>query len=264
MIDSGGQIPAALVLAGTRPGGDPFAQTQGVPHKSLIEIEGVTLLQRVLRALEEAGTTRIGVSCDEGPVAELARNLGAEVVPTGAGPSASVAKGFEMLGHPLIVTTSDHALLDVSWVRELVEGTPMSSDLSVMLAERNVVEKAMPGSKRTYLRFADGQWSGCNLFYLRTAEARRAIETWSIVEADRKRPWRIAARLGVGTLLSMALGRLTIAEGLGRLGRKIGVRAHLVSASDGLAAVDVDKQADLEAVSALILQRNEVSSANQV
>lgn len=247
---------AALVLAGTRPGGDPFAAAQGVAHKSLIEIDGTTLLERVVRALQEAGVSRIGVSCDEGPVADLARGLSAQVIPTGRGPSASVGAGFDEFGAPLIVTTSDHALLQTDWVRELVEGTPEDADLSVMLAEREAVQRAMPESKRTYLRFADGHWSGCNLFFLQTSEARRAIETWSMVEADRKRPWRIAARLGLGTLFSMLQGRLTIAEGLARLGQKIGVRAALVSASDGLAAVDVDKQADLDAVRALIARRN--------
>ncbi len=255
---------AALVLAGTRPGGDPFAAAQGMAHKSLIEIGGTTLLERVLRALQEAGVSRIGVSCDEGPVADLARELGAEVIPTGRGPSASVGSGFEALGAPLIVTTSDHALLRPDWVCELVDGTPEDADLSVMLAERETVQRVMPESKRTYLRFADGHWSGCNLFYLQTPDARRAIETWSMVEADRKRPWRIAVRLGLGTFLSMLVGRLTIADGLARLGDKIGVRAALVSASDGLAAVDVDKQADLDAVRALIARRKQGSSANPV
>ena len=47
--------------------------------------------------------------------------------------------------------------------------------------------------RRTWLRFADGQWSGCNLFLLQSRRAQAAIATWSAVEADRKRPWRIAA-----------------------------------------------------------------------
>ena len=244
--------PSALVLAGTRPGGDPFAEAQGVPHKSLIVLEGETLLARVVAALRAAGIERIAVSCDPGPVATLARELDVEIVPTGKGPSASVALAFERMGAPMIVTTSDHALLQAAWVAELVQGTPDEADLSVMMAERAEVEAAMPGSRRTYLRFADGHWSGCNLFYLQTARARSALDTWSLVEAERKRPWRIAARLGVATLLSMIVGRLTLAEGLARLGRRIGVRAALVPARDGLAAVDVDKQADLEAVRGLL------------
>ena len=249
-------MTAALVLAGTRPGGDPFANELGIAHKALIEIDGTTLLERVVAALRGASITNIAVCCDEGPVAELARKLGVAILAPGKGPSASVANAFEVLGAPLLVTTSDHALLQPAWIRELVEKTPESADLSVMLAERSRVEAVMPHARRTYLKFADGDWSGCNLFYLRTPAARRALDTWSIVEADRKRPWRIAARLGFSTLLSMLLRRLTLAEGLSRLGERVGVRAALVAASDGLAAVDVDKQADLEAVSALLAHGN--------
>lgn len=243
---------AALVLAGSRSGGDPLAGVEGKSHKALIELEGRPLLARVVSALRSAGANPIAVCCDEGPVADLARSLSTLVVPPKPGPSASVAVGFAELGAPLLVTTADHGLLDPAWVRQLVDQTPTDSDLSVMLAERARIELAMPGSKRTYLKFADGQWSGCNLFYLRTGKAELAIETWQSVEADRKRPWRIAARLGPGTLLSMMLGRLTLAEGLARLGRKIGVTASLVAAENGLAAVDVDTQKDLDDIRSLL------------
>lgn len=243
---------AALVLAGSRPGDDPLAGIEGKPHKALIELEGRPLLERVVASLRQAGANPIAVCCDEGPVADLARTLQTEVVPPEAGPSASVARSFSRLGAPLLVTTADHGLLEPAWVRQIVEQTPVGSDLSVMLAERAKIERAMPGSKRTYLKFADGQWSGCNLFFLQTDKAALAIETWQGVEADRKRPWRIAARLGLGTLLSMLLGRLTLADGLGRLGRKIGVKASLIAAENGLAAVDVDTPKDLEDIRELL------------
>ena len=245
-------MTTALVLAGTRPGGDAFAASLGIAHKSLIEIDGKALLQRVIEALREGGIDRILVSCDEGAVSELARALSAEVIRPQPGPSASVGAAFDIEGAPLLVTTSDHGLLQGRWIEELFAGTPQDADISIMMAERGLIEAAVPGTKRTYLRFADGRWSGCNLFYLRSPEARRAIDTWSMVEAHRKRPWRIAAHLGIGTLLSMAIGRLTLADGIARLGSRIGVKAALVPASDGLAAVDIDKPADLELARRLI------------
>lgn len=247
-------MTSALVLAGTRPGGDPLAGAEGKPHKALIEIEGRPLLERVTTALRGAGIDRIGVSCDEGPVADLARQLGCEVIRTGAGPSESASIAFEVLGAPLVITTADHALLRPEWARDLIDSTPADADLGVALALREDVEKAMPGSKRTYLRFADGAWSGCNLFYLQTPRAEAALDTWRSVEADRKRPWRIAGRLGLGTLGSYLLGRLTLGEGIARLGRRIGIEARLVRATDGLAAVDVDKPQDLEDIRALLAQ----------
>ena len=250
-------MTAVLILAGTRPGGDPFADALGVPHKSLIELEGKTLLARVVQAARDAGMDRIAVSCSEGPVAEAARSLSVDTIPAAAGPSASVALAFDRLGTPLVVTTSDHALLRGEWIRKLVETPSEGADLAVMLAEREQVETALPGSKRTYLRLADGHWSGCNLFYLKTPAARRAIDLWSMVEADRKRPWRIASRLGPGTLLAMLVGRLTMAEAIARLGHRIGLKAELVAATNGLGAVDIDKQSDLDTVRALLSDRSQ-------
>ena len=253
-------MSAALILAGTRPGGDPFANELGIAHKALIKINGTSLLERVVEALKASAVTSIAICCDEGPVGDLARQLGLRIISPAEGPSTSVAKAFDILGAPLLVTTSDHALLQPAWIDELIEKTPAFADLSIMLAERERVEAAMPDSKRTYLRFADGDWSGCNLFYLRTSTARKALDTWALVEADRKRPWRIAARLGVATLAAMLLRRLTMAEGLARLGDRVGVKAALVAASDGLAAVDVDKHADLDAVRAVLSGDNKGTS----
>lgn len=245
-------MTSALVLAGTRPGGDPLVGAEGKAHKALIQIEGQPLLERVVTALRDAGIERIGISCDEGPVADLARDLECAVLPTGAGPSESASIAFEALGAPLVITTADHALLRPEWVRTMIEGTPGDADLGVGLALREDIEQAMPGSKRTYLRFADGAWSGCNLFFLRTTAAEAALDTWRGVEADRKRPWRIAGRLGFGTLLTYATGRLSLADGIARLGRRIGIKAHLVRMRDGLAAVDVDKPQDLADIRELL------------
>lgn len=236
----------ALILAGSRPGApDAVAEAEGVSHKSLVEIAGKPMLAHVVAALRDAGISRIAVSANDDTVRALALELGCEVLDTGTGPSASVAIGLEALGAPLLVTTSDHALLKGVWVRDFLNDTPQGSDVAILLARREAIEAAMPGSRRTYLRFADGHWSGCNLFLLATPNARLAIDTWKMVEADRKRPWRIAARLGIGMLLGYALGRLTLSAAIARLGRRIGVTASLVPARDGLAAVDVDKPSDL-------------------
>ena len=124
----------------------------------------------------------------------------------------------------------------------------------MLLARREAVEAAAPGSKRTYLRFADGHWSGCNLFYLATPRAEAAVRLWQAVEKDRKRPWRIVRRLGPRLLLSYLLGRLTLAEAVAQLGRRAGVVAATIACPDGLAAVDVDKPADLDFVRARIAQ----------
>lgn len=239
----------ALVLAGSRPGpNDPVAEDEGVPHKVLAQVAGKTLLERVVRALEAAGAAKIVVSASHPAVEAEARRLGTLLLPASHGPSESAAMAFERFGAPLLVTTADHALLDAAWIREMIAGTPAGADVSLMLARRDLVEQAAPASRRTWLTFADGQWSGCNLFLLASPDASKAIAAWKQVEADRKRPWRIARRLGIGTLWRYWRGKLTLAEAIARLGQQLGVTASLVPASDGRAAVDVDTPTDLALV----------------
>ena len=238
----------ALILAGTRPGGDPLANAMGMAHKSLIEIGGKPMLSRVIEAVRDAQITEIVVSTDCEPVAVLAKDCGALVRTSLSGPSATVAAAFDEFGAPMIVTTADHALLRAEWVGDLVRKTDRSADVAIMMAERGAIEAAVPATQRTYLKMADGAWSGCNLFYLQAAEARRAIDQWQAIEADRKRPWKIAGKLGLSTMLSYAAGRLSMADAVTKIGGRMGISAQLVPASDGRAAIDVDKPADIDLV----------------
>ncbi|VXC51189.1 Cobalamin biosynthesis protein CobY [Sphingomonas sp. T1] len=241
----------ALILAGSRGGVDPLAAYAGVTHKALILLEGRTLLARVADALREAGAGVIAVSVSDAAVRDHAVALGLRVLDAASGPSLSVGDGIAALGTPLLVTTADHALLRPEWITRFQADIPADADVAVLLARRDVVEAAAPGTRRTYLRFADGGWSGCNLFRFATPRSIAAIDLWRQVEADRKRPWRIVRRLGPGLLLRYALGRLTLGDAIAHLGRKAGLVAAAVATPYGLAAVDVDKPADLDLVRSL-------------
>lgn len=242
----------ALVLAGSRGGPEPVALAEGIAHKALAQVGDATMLDRVLAALREAGIERVFVSTNVPAVAHAARRAGAEVIAAQAGPSESVARALELTGAPLLVTTADHPLLAPDWIKDFIAQAGGQADVAVMLARREDVEAVVPNTRRTWFRFADGDWSGCNLFLLATSKAYHAVDQWQMVESERKRPWRIAARLGWGTLFQYLIGRLTMADAIGRVGRRAGVKAVLVPAIDGKAAVDVDKVDDLLLVRSLL------------
>jgi GTP:adenosylcobinamide-phosphate guanylyltransferase len=236
----------ALVLAGSRGGTDPVADYAGVSDKAMIVIEHRTMLARVVDALRGAGADRIMVAASAPAVCAHALEMGVDVLEAAAGPSASAALGFRQLGAPLLVTTADHALLRPQWILRFVASVPPDADLAVLLARRATVESMVPHTRRTYLRFSDDAWSGCNLFYLATPRAAAAITLWQQIEQDRKQPRRMIRHFGAQLLLRYLTGHLSLAAALSRVGKSADVQIHMVDSPFGLAAVDVDKPADLD------------------
>lgn len=242
-----------LILAGSRGGEvDPVAAYAGVAHKGLIVLEGRTLLARVLDAARGAGAASIGVSANDEAIRAALAGTDVKLLPTAAGPSQSVQDAAGQLGFPLLVTTVDHALLRSDWIRQFLADTPDFANAAVLLAPEDRVRAAAPGTQRTYLKFRDGRYSGCNLFLLRDESAMGVVQLWRKVEALRKQPWKIAAMLGPGFLARYLLGVLTLDQAVARLGKLAGVQAAAVRARDGRTAIDVDKPADLDLVRQLV------------
>lgn len=251
----------ALVLAGTRLGGDPLADHAGVSHKALIEIGGTTMIERVVAALAASPAVgRIVIAIERPALLNDLPGLQAGVcgkpwvtMPTQDGPSATVAAALAQEGTPLLVTTADHALLQAAWIGEFLAACPPDADLAAALAPRHAVEAAAPATRRTWLRFSDDDFSGCNLFLLAQPKAAAAVAFWGELERLRKEPFRMMRRLGWRFALRYRLGWLSSAAAAARLGALSGgARLALVSMRDGRAAIDVDKAADLELVRRMV------------
>lgn len=250
-----------LILAGSRGPDDPMAKATGVLHKALIPVAGTPMLLRVIAAL--AATPEVGriIVCIEAP--ELVRALPGldavcnskplELFDAQGSPSRSVSAALKHYGTPLLVTTADHALLQAEWVSHFIQHQPSGIDASVALSRADVVMAAAPDTKRTFLRFADGHFSGCNLFYFATPKAAALTTLWVQVEALRKQPVKMLRLLGLSYALRYQLGWLKLGTALARLGVLAGgVRTAVVEMPFGRAAIDVDKMADLELVERLL------------
>lgn len=252
----------ALILAGSRGPGDPLAVYAGVSHKALIEVGGRPMLERVVAALAAVpGIARIAISIEQPELVHALPGLHAaagaipiEVLKSAASPSRSVDEALQQLGTPLLVTTADHALLQPEWVRYFLDHVPADADAAVALASKVAIIAAVPDTARTYLRFADDDYSGCNLFLLATPAAAGAVRFWREIEAERKRPLRMMRRLGLVFALRYVAGRLPLAAAIARLGVLANARAAVVKMPFGRAAVDVDKPADLELVRRLLAE----------
>ena len=241
-------VLTALVLAGTRPGKpDPVAVAGGVSHKALLPIDGVPMVVRVVNALLAVpAITQIIVCLEDPSILTGLLPAQVQVVPScPEGPSASVLDSLARQGTPLLVTTADNALLQPEWVEELLSKTALQTDIAVGVATQAAIQRSVPQTKRTYIRLTDMVFSGCNLFYFKTSVSARVAQLWRTVEKNRKHPLRVAWTLGLGILLRAVMGRLSSQALYARIYKLTSAHAQLVPLSDGRAAVDVDKEADI-------------------
>jgi GTP:adenosylcobinamide-phosphate guanylyltransferase len=249
----------AVLLAGSRPGRDPFAEQFGTDLKALIPIGGEPMVRRPARALLESkdigrilvlsqAPERIREVLPEDPRIEIMESKGtiAETI------EDLMLKGSPRF--PMLVTTADHALLDPGMIFEFVEKAK-GADLAIGVVERRSLLARLPQTKRTWLVFRGGAYSGANLFALGSIKALAAVEQWRSVEQDRKKGWRVLAALGPVLLLGAVLRLRTLDQSVASMGSRLGMTARAVILSDPLAAVDVDKPVDHAIVEAVLAGR---------
>ena len=259
----------AIVLAGRRPGEDGFAASHGVAAKALIPAGGEPMLGRVARTLLASPSVgRIVVLAQDaetlltGELAWMAEEPRIATAEAGDGISASVAAvaGTGAAPYPVLVTTADHPLLTPEMVEAFIAGA-VGADAAFAMVERKTVERVHPGTRRTWLKAADGHYSGANLFALHDARARgRGIDFWARAEKDRKRTLKLLSYLGPGIFLRAVTRTISLEAAAERAGRKAGIRLKAVPLPFAEAAIDVDKPADLELAERILAARAALTS----
>jgi GTP:adenosylcobinamide-phosphate guanylyltransferase len=246
----------AVVLAGSRPGRDAFAESFGTDLKALIPVGGEAMVVRPVRALLASEQIRKILVLSQAPerIAAVVPDDARVEVRQSQGTIAETMLGLiedERIEWPLLVTTADHALLDTATVDEFAREAA-GADIGIGLVERAKLLKRLPQTKRTWLRFRGGAYTGANLFALNSPEVRPAIELWRSVEQDRKKAWRVMSLLGPVVLLCVALRLVSLDEVLAQLGGRLGLVLNAARLSNPLAGVDVDKAEDHALVEAIL------------
>lgn len=249
----------AVVLAGSRPGRDDFAASFGTDIKALIVLGGEPMLCRPVQALLAShridrilvlsqAPDRIAAALPSSDRLECRRSLGTiaeTMLELCADPQVS---------WPLLVTTADHALLDPPMINQFADQAALA-EVAVGVVEKVALLRRLPATKRTWLAFRGGSYTGANLFALGSPAVRPAIDLWRTVEQDRKKAWRVISLLGPWLLLRAALRLVTLDEVMGALGQRLGLSIRAIQLSDPLAGVDVDTSNDHALVEAILAGR---------
>ncbi len=251
-------IPA-IVMAGSRPGPDPLLSGTDVSTKALLPIAGRPMLVHVVTALR--ASPRVG------PITILAQNsaelaaepglaglAGLQFADSGQGISSSLAAALPQGDDPLLVTTADNVLLTPAMIAEFLDGAE-GSDVAVAMVERDVLLARYPESKRTWLKFRGGWWSGANMFRLRGRRVLPLLDFWGRIERDRKKGLKIIAAFGPWLLIGALLRLFTIQQGVARAGLRFGLNATVVPMSEPEACIDADKPADIQLIERIMAGR---------
>ncbi len=256
-----------IVLAAGRGSDDPMAGAFAIEHKCLIPVAGTPMLSRVLTALltsQSIGCIHVSVEHRDvldTALASIDDTLDISRVNHVASldkASDSVASALDIIGTQgqVLVTTADHALLSPAMVDFFcTQSLTRQADVTAGLEHADVLLEAYPDAQRTFIKFADGGYSGCNLFAFMSPQAVAAVRFWRRIERERKKPWRLVKAFGIRPLLLYLTRRLSLDQAMREASAILGIQVKAIKMPFADAAIDVDKPADLEAVENILANR---------
>lgn len=261
----------AILLAGSRPGGDILAEAHGERFKARVPIAGEAMIARVVRTLAAVDHIgRILILAQEpgeivaGDLAWIAAHPKVKLHASGMGISRSIAAiaGTAEAPWPVLVTTADHPLLTPADLDHFIGGVG-DADVAVAMVSRDVLLAAYPENRRTWLNFRDGGFTGANMFALTSARVASVLDLWAGAEQDRKAARKLILRFGPCLAIRALTRTIRLADALAAAGRRLGVSARPVLIPRAEAGIDVDKPSDFDLVSRILEAQGSATSASR-
>ncbi|MEM7781137.1 MAG: NTP transferase domain-containing protein [Pseudomonadota bacterium] len=260
------QKATALVMAGKRSGVlDPLAANAGVAQKAVVPVNGIPMVERVVRQVSQCpdiGDIRIVAhEPDEiaalPTIAALIEQGRVSFIDGAFNIVDSVFAGAEGANFPLVITTADNCLVTPEGYSEFIHKcTAQGADVAPALASRENIIKADPEGQRRFYTFQDGSYSNCNMYWFSSADALGAAEVMRGGGQFIKFPSRIIKAFGFMNLIRFKLGNGSKEKLFTTLSKRFGVKLVPIELSDGHYAIDVDNERTFN-ITARILERRE-------
>ena len=239
----------AVVLAGGEDRGE-IAEATGVVHRPLLEVGGRSIVQRVLAALRGAtSVARVALVAPQ-PVQDVVGEDAVDLrVAAGESFVDNVQRGVEATepgSDAVLLVSGDLPLLTPPAVNDLVDQSLAApADAVYPIIPRDSCERVFPGARRTYVRLREGTYTGGNAMVLKRDFVALRRELIDRLYAARKNPVKLAGMFGLGFILGLLLGRLTLPHLEARAGEIVGGRVRAIISTYAELGFDVDKLEDL-------------------
>lgn len=238
-------MEAVVLAGGTIP---PSLQSvTDAPERALIEIEGQTMLDRVLDSLRAVPPiTRI--ICVATP--QALASLGSDITGIPATDKLTMnlmAGAREAKSDRILIVTADVPLVTGRTWMQFMDGAAVNLlDAAYPIVKKETIEAQFPGGTRTYGHLKDGIFTGGNAFILPRNRLEALEELIDKAFSARKNPFALARMLGGRFIFRALTKKLTIGEVEEKISRLLGCRGGAVIIPDGAIAFDVDKPTDLQ------------------
>lgn len=237
-------LAGAPADAGMNPGGEPIS-------RAMIDIGGKTMLQWMVDALRKSAS--LGKIVAVGNV--QAGGLDAVIQP-GESLMDNMKKGIDTLesDEPVLILSSDIPLITAESVEDFLNrAMALDVDLAYPIIPKTYCEKRYPELKRTYLKTANGVFTGGNIMLVRPEFVENNWETIASTYAARKHVLKLARIVGVDVLLRVLLAQLMpsvlkISMLERAVSRMLDAEVRAVVSAYPEIGEDVDKPSDLEVV----------------
>lgn len=233
--------------------------TPGAPNKAFVEIAGVTLVERTLRALRSAPSVgRIIAVAPPEAHGSPALALANECRPDGERIRDSLRSGLRDLpsDEDLLVSTSDLPVLTAESIEDyLARAREKDADLTYGCIEKRTHLAKYPQVPHTWAPLRGGTYCGTGFITIRPRvfpSLERFIEE---LGRARKNPLQLARLFGWDVLFRFALRRLSITQAEARASQVIGARVCAVISPFAEIGVNVDRVSDIPLAERLLASR---------
>jgi GTP:adenosylcobinamide-phosphate guanylyltransferase len=239
-----------IVVAGGIPGlEDPlYEYTQG-QSKVLLDMEGRTMLERVMDALQTAESVEriviVGLEDDMGMQFQRPADM---FLPDHGSMVANVIAGLEWLRQDkadietVLFCTADIPTITGPIVDEYVERCqPLDKGVYYILVTQEAMEERFPDSNRTYVKFKGVNAAGGDMAIARAELADSNQELWEALSNARKHAWKLARIVGFSTLIKYLTRQLNLEEVEKTAERIVDYPVEIVVDPPAELAMDADK-----------------------
>ena len=159
---------------------------------------------------------------------------------------ANLEAGLAEVGsQKALVASGDNPFISAEAVVWLLNNAPQAA-LVYPIVPKEAVEARWPGMRRTYAKLRDGVFTGGNIIILDRELFERALPMARKIIQLRKKPLALARLIGIGVLVKLLLGRLTIAELEARAQKLFGVPMKALITPYPEVGVDADSEEDFK------------------